>query len=231
MNDRNFADKLINWNVFAADTFHWLAWSYRTIPPIEERILPTNPTEPLFSNLVSFRDPINHRTTVAFNRIPSGKNVFNCWRTKRNLGFPKRSLKCPKDWARVGRGLEGTNRKRVFQWFEANVFQRVSCNERRVNIFYNFPEICRKTSQVPSFPQNSSQRLDNLMNESAFLLCPAFPLTLNIKQDGRLSPAYFSPNYKYFDQLLRTVKNETSVLTLVFKEFLQTSILSLISVL
>ena len=45
-----------------------------------------------------------------------------------------------------------------------------------------------------------------------------------------LSPAYFSPNYKYFDQLLQTVKNKASVLILVFKEFLQTSIPPLISV-
>ena len=46
-----------------------------------------------------------------------------------------------------------------------------------------------------------------------------------------LAPAYFSPNYKYFDQLLQTVKNKTTVLILVFKEFLQTSIPQLISVL
>ena len=46
-----------------------------------------------------------------------------------------------------------------------------------------------------------------------------------------LAPAYFSPNYKYFDQFLQTVKNKTTVLILVFKEFLQTSIPSLISVL
>ena len=38
---------------------------------------------------------------------------------------------------------------------------------------------------------------------------------------GRLAPAYFSPNYKYFDQLLQTVKNKIIVLILVFKEFLQ----------
>ena len=41
------------------------------------------------------------------------------------------------------------------------------------------------------------------------------------KQDGRLAPAYFSPNYKNFDQFLQTVKNKTTVLILVFKEFLQ----------
>ena len=52
-----------------------------------------------------------------------------------------------------------------------------------------------------------------------------------LEQDGRLAPAYFSPNYKYFDQLLQTVKNKTTVLILVFKEFLQTSIPPLISVL
>ena len=46
-----------------------------------------------------------------------------------------------------------------------------------------------------------------------------------------LAPAYFSPNYKYFDQLLQTVKNKTTVLILVIKEFLQTSIRNLISVL
>ena len=41
----------------------------------------------------------------------------------------------------------------------------------------------------------------------------------NGKQDGRLAPAYFSPNYKYFDQFLQTVKNKTTVLMLVFKVF------------
>ena len=37
---------------------------------------------------------------------------------------------------------------------------------------------------------------------------------INIKQDGRLAPAppaYFSPEYKCFDQHLQTVKNETTV--------------------
>ena len=51
------------------------------------------------------------------------------------------------------------------------------------------------------------------------------------KQDGRLAPAFFSPNYNYFDQLLQTVKNKTTVLILVFKEFLQTSFWPLIFVL
>ena len=32
-----------------------------------------------------------------------------------------------------------------------------------------------------------------------------------IKQDDRLAPAYFSQEYKYFDQHLPTVKNETTV--------------------
>ena len=35
-------------------------------------------------------------------------------------------------------------------------------------------------------------------------------------QDGRLAPAYFPPNKKYFDQLLQTVKIETTVLNKVF---------------
>ena len=51
------------------------------------------------------------------------------------------------------------------------------------------------------------------------------------KQDGRLAPTYFSPNYKYFDQLLQKVINKTTVLILVFKEFLPTSIRALTSVL
>ena len=41
-------------------------------------------------------------------------------------------------------------------------------------------------------------------------------LTKESEQDGRLAPAYFSPNFKYFDQLLQTVKNKTLVLNLVF---------------
>ena len=40
------------------------------------------------------------------------------------------------------------------------------------------------------------------------------------EQEGRLPPAYFSPNYKYFDPFLQAVK-KTTVLVLVFKEFLQ----------
>ena len=51
------------------------------------------------------------------------------------------------------------------------------------------------------------------------------------EQDGWLAPAKFSPSYKHFDQLLQSVKNKTTVLNLVFKEFLQTSIPPLISVL
>ena len=51
------------------------------------------------------------------------------------------------------------------------------------------------------------------------------------KQDGRLAPACFSPNYNFFDQALQTVEIDTTVLNLVFKEFLQTSIPLLISVL
>ena len=31
------------------------------------------------------------------------------------------------------------------------------------------------------------------------------------KQDGRLAPAYFSQEYKFFDHYLLTVKNETTV--------------------
>ena len=46
-----------------------------------------------------------------------------------------------------------------------------------------------------------------------------FSNSLNGKQDGRLARAYFSPNYNYFYQLLQTVKNETTVLNLVFKRF------------
>ena len=53
---------------------------------------------------------------------------------------------------------------------------------------------------------------------------------LNCKQDGRQALAFFSSNYKYFDQLLPIVKNETIVLNLVFKGFLQISIPPLISI-
>ena len=51
------------------------------------------------------------------------------------------------------------------------------------------------------------------------------------KQDGRLALAYFSANYKNFDQLLQTVKNKTTVLILVFNNFSQMSIRPLISIL
>ena len=46
-----------------------------------------------------------------------------------------------------------------------------------------------------------------------------------------VAQAYFWPNYQKFYQLLQTDKNKATVLSLVFKEFLQTSIPPLISVL
>ena len=67
--------------------------------------------------------------------------------------------------------------------------------------------------------------------EKMTIVFKILPNTLsNLKQDGRLAPAYFSPNYKCFDQFLQTVKNKTTVLIIVFKEFIQTSIPPLISV-
>ena len=59
-------------------------------------------------------------------------------------------------------------------------------------------------------------------------LLTAFDTLKVLKQDGRQAPANFSPNYKDFDQILQTVKNKTTVLNLVSKEFLQTSIPPLI---
>ena len=41
--------------------------------------------------------------------------------------------------------------------------------------------------------------------------CVTYPSGTNQKQDGRLAPAYFSHEYKYFDQHLPIVKNETTV--------------------
>ena len=46
----------------------------------------------------------------------------------------------------------------------------------------------------------------------------------NVQQDGRLAPAYFLPNDKFFDELLQKVKNETYVLKSVFKVFFTTNI-------
>ena len=43
-------------------------------------------------------------------------------------------------------------------------------------------------------------------------------------------PACFSRNYSSFDELLQTVKNETTVSNLIFKGFLQASIPTLTSI-
>ena len=51
----------------------------------------------------------------------------------------------------------------------------------------------------------------------------------NFEQDGRLTGIFFA-QLQIFYQLLQTVKNETTVLNLVFKGFLQTSIPPLISI-
>ena len=66
--------------------------------------------------------------------------------------------------------------------------------------------------------------IKNFVNFERYSLAFGRTIQHNYEQDGRLAPAYFSANYKYFDQLLQTVKNKTTVLILVFKEFLQTSI-------
>ena len=41
----------------------------------------------------------------------------------------------------------------------------------------------------------------------------------SIKQDGRLAPAYLSPNYKYFDQFLQTVKKRLKTKLLFWYQF------------
>ena len=41
-----------------------------------------------------------------------------------------------------------------------------------------------------------------------------YKYSVNSKQDGRLAPAYFSQEHKYFDQHLPTVKNELKLKTL-----------------
>ena len=51
------------------------------------------------------------------------------------------------------------------------------------------------------------------------------------EEDSRLAPPDFLPSYKSFDQLLQTVINKINALKLGFKEFLQTSIPPVISVL
>ena len=72
------------------------------------------------------------------------------------------------------------------------------------------------------------------INFFAYYICSEKKLAVDLplkkpKQDGRLAPAYFLPNYNYFDKLLQTVKDRTTVL-LVFKEFLQTSVPTVFSV-
>ena len=42
---------------------------------------------------------------------------------------------------------------------------------------------------------------------------------MKVKHDGRLAPAYFLPNYIYFDQLLQTVKNKTTAFISISKSF------------
>ena len=72
-----------------------------------------------------------------------------------------------------------------------------------------------------------------MLDIASVVTCKMFGVTKNdwkVKQDGRLAPAYFSHEYKYFDQHFPTVKNETTVSNLVYESFLQTSILPLISI-
>ena len=75
-------------------------------------------------------------------------------------------------------------------------------------------------------PQNCTVRDFCLQNRRVLKPYPE----QNIKQEGRLPPAYFFYEYKLFDQHLPTVENETTVQNIVYEEFLQTSIPPLISI-
>ena len=77
--------------------------------------------------------------------------------------------------------------------------------------------------------RNFSQKSGQCAKRSRIMTYSNLPVIQ--EQHGRLAPAYFSPNYQYFDQLLQTAKNKTAVLNLVFKKFLQPSFPPLISVL
>ena len=81
--------------------------------------------------------------------------------------------------------------------------------------------------------QSRHSEFDDVIHKVIFPICT---LTWRINNDFSCrrkcinKTAFFSLNYKYFDQLLQTVRNKTTVLILIFKEFLQTSIRPLISV-
>ena len=101
-------------------------------------------------------------------------------------------------------------------------FQEELHEKMNSSLFDRTIEVVRTKSTYVSY---QTYFLMESRDNNLLLLCES-----STRQDGRLAPAYFSPNYKYFDQLLQTVKNKTTVLILVFKEFLQTSIRPLISV-
>ena len=64
-----------------------------------------------------------------------------------------------------------------------------------------------------------SLRQLHLRVPEAGLATGLFLTNWNKKQDGWLAPAYFSLDYKQFDQILQTVKNDTTGLNLVIKVF------------
>ena len=85
------------------------------------------------------------------------------------------------------------------------------------------------------FNINNTRREKFRENKFSQIFCDTATIThatLRLKslQDGRPLAALFSPSYKFFDQLVQTVKSETTALNLVFKGFLQTLISPLISI-
>ena len=99
--------------------------------------------------------------------------------------------------------------------------------------FYHHSKLCLKRKQTDDMLLEVVSSKESALEIQMDKVWPVFLVIvwLNTEQDGRLAPAYFSPNYKYFDQLFQTVRKKTSVLILVLKDFLQTSIRPLISVL
>ena len=62
-----------------------------------------------------------------------------------------------------------------------------------------------------SFSLTTRWKNEQNSNRISWALLLNFTEPIKNKQHGRLAPAYFSQEYKYFDQHLPTVKNETTV--------------------
>ena len=112
------------------------------------------------------------------------------------------SVSCSKSWCQSCLSRQRNNPAECSRCLQVNNPKMNKCLRRRCFRPFKLHDDSLMLSKNASFGQEKK------LSTIRFLIHNLL-FGQNVKQDGRLAPAYFSQEYKYFDQHLPTVKNET----------------------